>query len=227
MENLLDLKAFLSVPKDIVVISHRNPDGDAVGSSLGLKQYLVRHGHTVHVIVPSEFPEFLSWMPDSNDIIVYDTQEEESADVLKKADIIFYLDFNGLDRIDKVGDLAAQNPCPKVMIDHHLYPEPIADYMLSDTSASSTCELVYDFIDMMDDRKLIDPIIGESLYTGILTDTGSFKYATSSKLFRIVAHLYDIGVDNDKIQDHIFNTFVDRCCIDDRQKEPQQQEPVS
>jgi phosphoesterase RecJ-like protein len=210
MENVQELKAFLSVPRDIVITTHRNPDGDAIGSSLALYHYLNKYGHTVRVVTPSEYPDFLSWMPDAEKIVVYDIESERTAELIERADVIFCLDFNSLDRIDKVGELIAPAKAQKVMIDHHLYPENFADYMLSDTQASSTCELIYVFIDLLEDKKNIDLTIAESIFTGILTDTGSFKYSTSGKLFRIVGELLDKGVDDKRIQDLVFNCLREK-----------------
>ena len=210
MENLTELKKILHFPQDIVILSHRNPDGDAVGSSLGLSLFLQKDGHNVKIVVPSDYPDFLSWMPQSGDIIVYDDDTEHATKTINKASLIFCLDFNSLDRIDKVGELVAISKVPKVMIDHHLYPEPFADYILSDTTASSTCELVYDFIHLLGQESALDPIIGDCLFTGILTDTGSFKYSTSPKLFKIAAHLLELGVDDVRLQDLIFNTMTEK-----------------
>ena len=189
MEHLEDLKALLSVPKDIVITTHRNPDGDAIGASLALYHYLNQFGHTVKVMAPSEYPDFLSWMPGAQDILIFDVHTEKGTEWLKRADIIFVLDYNDLERVDRMGEIIAPLTCVKVMIDHHLYPEPFADYVLSDTSASSTCELIYDFLGMLGHLNRIDLRVGDSIFTGILTDTGSFKYSTSPKLFRIVADL--------------------------------------
>lgn len=210
MENIQELKQLLAIPKDIVITTHRNPDGDAIGSSLGLFHYLNKLGHTVRIVSPSEYPDFLGWMPGAEDIVVYDIDQERSAMYIERADIVFCLDFNSLDRIDKVGELIAPAKAVKVMIDHHLYPENFADYMLSDTTASSTCELIFDFISLLDDKSKIDLIIAESLFTGILTDTGSFKYSTSGKLFRIVGELLEKGVDNQRLQDLIFNCLTEK-----------------
>jgi len=206
MQNLSALQAFLSYPRDIVITTHRNPDGDAIGSSLGLYHYFNRKGHTVRIISPSEYPSFLSWMPQVDDIIIYDIDPENSERYLKDADLIVCLDFNSLDRIDKMGEIIHNLEKKQIlMIDHHLYPDIQADYQISESSASSTCELIYDFIELMGDTQAIDPIIGEALLTGILTDTGSFKYSTSPKLFRIVANLLERGVDDYKLQDLLFN----------------------
>jgi len=210
MENIHELKSLLAIPKDVLITTHRNPDGDAIGSSLGLYHYLNKLGHTVRVITPSEYPEFLAWIPDTEKIIIYDIDPELSKEVVERSDIIFCLDFNSLDRIDKLGELVGARNAVKVMIDHHLYPEPFADHVFSDTTASSTCEMVYDFIEKIGDRKLLDRLIGECLFTGIVTDTGSFKYATSPKLFRIVADLLELGVDDYLLQDLIFNSLKEK-----------------
>lgn len=211
MENITELKKILAVPKDIVITSHRNPDGDAIGSSLGLYHYLNKQGHTVRVIFPSEYPDFVSWMPDAEKIIIYDIDIERTEEVLKKADLIFALDYNSLMRIDKVGEIIeGLTNTDKVMIDHHLYPDHFADFELSDPTASSTCELIYDFVEMLEGEKDLDQTIGECLYTGIITDTGSFKYSTSPKLFRIVANLMELGVDDKKIQDLVFNSQTEK-----------------
>ena len=207
MENIDTLKSLLTIPKDIVIVSHRNPDGDAVGSSLALYHYLQQYGHAIKVLAPSEYPDAFGWMPYIDKMVIFDSEPEETADIVAKAEIIFCLDFNALDRIDKVGDMIEQNKrCKIVMIDHHLYPEPFADYMLSDTTASSTSELIYDFIELLGDKEGLNKTIGECMFTGILTDTGSFKYSTSAKLFRIVAELLELGVDDYVLQDLIFNT---------------------
>ncbi len=208
---LAEVKALLAIPRDIVITSHRNPDGDAIGSSLALQQYLDQLGHSTKVIFPSEYPDFVAWMPGSSDILIHDSEPEEANEALKKAAIIFVLDYNGLDRVDKMGEVIAEmKQATKIMIDHHLYPESFVDYMFSDTSASSTCEMVYDFIAGMDDCKKITVPMGECLYSGILTDTGSFKYGTSSKLFRVVANLKDLGVDDMKLQNLLFNSLPEK-----------------
>lgn len=207
MENIHELKSLLSIPKDVLITTHRNPDGDAIGASLGLYHYLRKLGHSVDIVCPSEYPDFLSWMPDVSRIHIFDTDPEVSRKVAERANLVFFLDFNSLDRIDKLGEPITPLRVPKVMIDHHLYPEPFADYVISDTTASSTCELIYDFIDRLGHRTWIDRTVADCLFTGILTDTGSFKYSTSPKLFRIVAELLEIGVDDYQLQDLIFNSM--------------------
>lgn len=211
MENLKELKTLLAIPKDIVITSHRNPDGDAIGSSLALFHYLVQHGHTVHVILPSEYPLNFSWMLDSDKIYIYDLSTEYSERLLRKSDIIFCLDFNSLDRIDKMGDVIRTLERTKLaMIDHHLYPESFADFVFSDSSASSTCELIFDFIEMLGDKKRINIPVAECIYAGIVTDTGSFRHATSPKAFRIVAQLLELGINDVEIQNKINNSLSEK-----------------
>jgi phosphoesterase RecJ-like protein len=210
MENFNELKSLLAIPKDIVITSHRNPDGDAIGASLGLFHYLVQLGHTVRVAFPSEFPSFLDWMPAAKQILIYDLQTEEVKNMLAKPDIVFCLDFNSLERIDKMGEIIAPLKCKKVMIDHHLFPDPFPDFVLHDTSASSTSELIYDFIMLMGHKKYMTLEVAECLFTGILTDTGSFKYATSPKVFRLVGDLLEFGVDDVLIQNLVFNSLDEK-----------------
>ncbi len=210
MENINEVKSLLAVPKDIVITTHRNPDGDAIGSSLGLKHYLEMLGHTVKVVVPSESPNFLNWMPGADKILIYDIHQEDAKRALEKPDIVFCLDFNSLERIDKIGELIAPLRAKKILIDHHLYPEPFYDYDLHDVTASSTSELVFDFINFLGDKSKIDKSIAECLFTGILTDTGSFKYSTSPKLFRLVADLLELGVDDNRIQNLVFNSMEEK-----------------
>ena len=211
IEKYSEIKVLLSTPKDVVIFTHRNPDGDAIGSSLAMYHYLRALGHEVTVICPSEYPEFLSWLPGIGEILVFDGNEEQSQEVIAKAGLFFCLDFNALDRIDKAGEaFLKREDVPSIMIDHHLHPEEFADHLISEPTASSTCEMVYEFIGNLGDKEMIDQAIGDSLFTGILTDTGSFKYSTSPKLFRIVADLVELGVDDYRLQDLIFNSFKEK-----------------
>ncbi len=211
MTNLNDLKTLLNVPKNIVLTSHRNPDGDAIGSTLGMKHFLDQFGHTVHCIFPSEYPDNVAWMPDANDIIIFDIDPERSEEVLKTADLIFCLDYNSLSRVDKLGDLINKmNKAELVLIDHHLDPDIRANFIMSVSTASSTCELVYEFILLMEKQLSISIDVAESLLTGILTDTGSFKYSTSPRLFVIVSKLVERGADLTKLQDLIFNSMNEK-----------------
>ncbi len=208
MENIANLRLKLSVPQDIVITSHRNPDGDAIGSSLAMYHYLNRHGHSVKMVVPSEYPFVFEWMPAIKEMLVFDLEQDRCLEEIKQASLIFCLDYNSLDRIDKLAEPIDPDKQTLVMIDHHLDPDIPAEFSLSDPTASSTCELVYDFLQMIDADDEIDKTLGEAIFTGILTDTGSFKYSTSPKLFRIVASLLEKGVDDYKLQDLIFNSLT-------------------
>ncbi len=210
MENITQLRTLLDEPKKIVITSHRNPDGDAIGSSLALYHFLRKFDHQVTVVFPSEYPDFVAWLPDAQKIIIYDVQPEFATDVVRAADLIFCLDFNSLSRIDKLGEVIEPLETTKALIDHHLDPDSFAKFMLWRVSASSTCELVYDFIELMGELDKLDVSIGECLFTGILTDTGSFKYSTSPRLFRVVANILELGIDDAMIQDLIFNSMHEK-----------------
>ncbi len=200
------LKEILQRPQNIAVISHRNPDGDAIGSALAMRHYLDQYGHTVHVLFPSEYPVEFEFLPAAEEILIWDIHTEECRQLLSRKKVFIFLDFNALNRIDKMGEYLRDIPGTRILIDHHLYPEPIADYVFSEPSASSTAELVYTFIEAMGDRLKLTPVVGMCIYTGIVTDTGSFKYATNSRIFRIAADLIDRGVDDVDVQDKIFNS---------------------
>ncbi len=207
MDQISQLKSLLQTPKKIVITSHRNPDGDAVGSSLALSYWLEQKGHSCSVILPSEFPDFLSWMTGADTVMVHDIDADACNQKVAESELIFCLDFNELERIDRLGDALKKSEAPKVMIDHHLNPSDFAQINYNDITASSTCELIFRLIaNEFDEKDKITEVIGESILTGILTDTGSFKYATSARLLRIVAELFDLGIDDSKLQDLIFNS---------------------
>lgn len=201
-----ELKHLLSVPQNVAIFSHRNPDGDAIGSALAMRHYLEQYGHTVHVFFPSEYPEELEFLPGAEDILIWDLHTEECKHVLPQKNVFFFLDFNSLSRIDKLGEFIKNLPGTRILIDHHLYPEQIAEYTFSEPEASSTCELVYRFIDGLGDSIRVNPKVGACIYTGIVTDTGSFRHATNARVFRIVADLVERGLDDTAVQDSIFNS---------------------
>ena len=201
-----ELKKFLKKPRNIVIIGHRNPDGDAMGATLGLQHYLSKKGHKPTVVVPNEYPNFLHWLPGSENTYRFDWQNGQSLKVINTSDIIFLLDFNALHRVGN--DM--QNTLEKysndfAMIDHHQQPDNVK-YMYSDVEICSTCQMVYQFIEMNNDLDLIDEAIATCLYTGIMTDTGSFRFrATTSKTHRIIADLIDKGAQNDKIHNKVYD----------------------
>ncbi|MEM9546306.1 MAG: bifunctional oligoribonuclease/PAP phosphatase NrnA [Bacteroidota bacterium] len=206
-KDILELQSYLSVPKNITLIAHRNPDGDALGSALGMRLYLEKKGHVVKIVMPSESPSIFDYLPHFYDVIVFDLKHDAAREALSSADCIFCLDFNGLDRVDKLGEVIQFANAKKILIDHHLDPEPFADHMFSDTSASSTCELVYNFIEDMGDATMVDDKIGECLFTGLITDTGSFKYNTRPNTYSVASKLKLAGVDDYALQDRIHNSL--------------------
>lgn len=206
MTRFEELKNLLSKPKQIVILSHRNPDGDAIGSSLAMNHYLTRLGHKCDMIVPNEFPKFLKWMDGAKDIQIAEYSPSNSRNLVENAELIFILDFNTTSRIDEVGQWVEKSTAPKVMIDHHQQPQEF-DFMYSDTEIPATCQMIYNFIEAMGHLDLIDRSIGECIYTGIMTDTGNFRFKnTSAATHRIVAELMDKGVEADRVYNHIFNT---------------------
>ena len=206
-KDIIELQSYLAVPRNITLIAHRNPDGDALGSALGLRLFLEKKGHLVKIVMPSESPNIFSFLPHFYDVIVFDLKHDEARVALSNADCIFCLDFNGLDRVDKLGEVISFSNAKKVLIDHHLDPEPFADHMFSDTAASSTCELVYNFIEDLGDARLIDERIGNCLFTGLITDTGSFRYNTRPNTYNVAAKLKLAGVDDYALQDKINNSL--------------------
>lgn len=201
-----EIKALLNTPKNIVIVTHWSPDGDAIGSSLGLFNYLNQKKHKVTVITPNDYPSFLFWLPGNKNVINFSAKAKVAKTAVAKANIIFCLDFNSLKRINALGDEVAKSKAVKCMIDHHLQPDDFADYMLHNIKACSTCELIYDFIELMGDKKLINKDISNCLYTGIMTDTGSFRFpSTTSKTHRIIADLIDAGAENSTIHNRIYD----------------------
>ncbi len=211
VEELNKLKVLLAEPKKIVITTHRGPDGDAMGSSLGLYNYLKQKGHQVQVITPNDYPSFLHWMKGNNHVIQFEKEPEAAERITLEAEIIFCLDFNTLSRIDKFAPIVAQAKAFKVLIDHHQQPDEF-DFTLSDTSASSTAQLIYEFIEMFGDVDLIDQDIAECLYVGIMTDTGNFRFpSVTAKTHEIVALLISKGAKHDKAYDLVHdNNSVNR-----------------
>jgi len=206
LKGIEDLKTFLEKPRNIVVVGHRNPDGDAMGSTIALSKYLQKKGHTATVVVPNEYPEFLHWLPGSDATYRFDWQNSQSQRAIQNSDIIFLLDFNALHRVGRdMQNTLEKYPNDFAMIDHHQQPDDVT-YMYSDTEICSTCQMVYQFIEMMHDVALIDADIATCLYTGIMTDTGSFRFrSTTSKTHRIIADLIDKGAQNDRIHNNVYD----------------------
>lgn len=206
-EHIEPVKQLLATTKKIAIIPHRNPDGDAMGSTLGLHHFLSLQGHASTVVVPNEFPDFLAWLPGAETVKVFERERDVVVKILQEADIVFTLDFNHFGRTgDQMEEVLRSLDTTFVMIDHHQKPDTYAKYMFSDTSYGSTCEMVYHFIDGMGEKKLIDSTIASCLYTGIVTDSGSFRYpSTTGTTHRIVAEFIDLGIDNSAIHSNLFD----------------------
>lgn len=206
-QDIKDIKDLFSTKKKIVIVPHKNPDGDAIGSTLGLYHYLLKNNHIVNVITPNDYPTFLKWIPGETTILKYDSQTTACDALINEADLIFTLDFNALHRVGNMETVLAESRAKKVMIDHHQAPDDYATYMFSDVNMSSTCEMIYHFIDMLGDTNKIESDIATCLYVGIMTDTGSFRFrSTTSKTHEIIAHLIKKGADNTQIHANIYDT---------------------
>jgi phosphoesterase RecJ-like protein len=201
------LKALLKPGQRIVLVPHKNPDGDAIGSCLALQRFLEHNNNSTHLISPNDFPEFLKWMPGANSVLNFEKNREEAEKLIGEADLIFTLDFNALDRTGSMQQALEDARCPFVLIDHHQSPKDYAAVTYSDTEMSSTCEMVYHFIDRLGAVSQIDAEIATCLYTGILTDTGSFKYSgTTPTTMRVAAELMERGALHTQIHRHIYDT---------------------
>jgi phosphoesterase RecJ-like protein len=200
------IQELLSTPKKVVIIPHRSPDGDAMGSTLGLYHFLKKLDHDAIVIAPNEFPDFLAWLPASEKVLIYEKEKEKTSEVILAADLVFTLDFNALHRTGEMEQILRKVTAPFVMIDHHQKPDDYAAYQFSDTTYGSTCEMLYHFIAYLGYNNLIDKLIATCIYTGIVTDSGSFRFpSTTSTTHRVVADLIDVGVENGAIHNALFD----------------------
>lgn len=206
--NIDKVKTYFERAEKIVIVTHVSPDGDALGSSLGLMHYLYEEEKTVHVIVPNAFPDFLRWMPGAKDIIRYDKYSEFADKLIAEADVICCLDFNALSRIDAVGPAVAASAGRKLMIDHHLNPEPFCRVTISHPEISSTSELVFRLICRMGCFDEITYEGAQCIYTGMMTDTGGFTYNSNNReIYFIISELLSKGIDKDEIYRKVFNTY--------------------
>ncbi|WP_457616099.1 DHH family phosphoesterase [Lutibacter sp.] len=203
-----EIQELFSTPKKVVVVPHKNPDGDAMGACLAMYHYLNSTGHSATVVSPNDYPNFLKWLPASRQVYKFDSQNRQSKNAIDEADIIFLLDFNALHRVGD--DMKNTLECFSgtfIMIDHHQQPDDVAKYIYSDTSICSTCQMVYHFLEKLENLSAITPAIATCLYTGIMTDTGSFRFpSTTSTTHRIIADLIDKGANNAKIHNHVYDT---------------------
>ena len=211
MQLINEFYPLLSQPKQIVITMHQKPDGDAMGSTLGLYHFLHNRGHQVTVISPTNWADFLEWLPGIETVINFEGHREKALAILDKAEILFCLDFNIFHRTKHLAPFLASSNAIKVLIDHHEQPdEPNFDYGISDTGKSSTCEMVYDFIVEAGGREELTQDIANCLYTGTMTDTGSFRFpSTKASVHRMVAELKETGFDHSLVHNHIYDNFLE------------------
>ncbi len=206
------LKELLATPQKIVILSHTNPDGDAVGSSLAWAEILRSEGHQVTCILPNRYPYYLDFMPDIASTVIFKNDDKGVAkEAVKSADIIFCLDFHLLSRLEQLGDLIDENQHAKrVLIDHHLDPSEDFDLMLSYSEASSTCYLVALIIEQLYGLERISRTMAENLFVGMMTDTGNFAFSSvTPDTFRMVSHLAATGISIPDIHLNVYNSFTE------------------
>lgn len=208
MNSIKQIREILSQPKKVAITTHQKPDADAMGSSLALKQYLEKKGHTVNVTVPTDYAPFLNWMNGNNDVRIYSEKNHSEVEkTFNDADIIFTLDFNALSRINELGEIVRNSNATKILVDHHQQPEGFEDISYWDDKRAATAELIFEMIAELGDQDLIDAQIGECIYAGIMTDTGSFRFpSTSKRVHEIIGVLIEAGVDNAKVHRLIYDT---------------------
>ena len=206
IQDIQAIQLLLATPKKIAIIPHRGPDGDAMGSTLGLYHFLLKNNHQPTVIAPNDFPDFLAWLPGSETVKIFEKDTENCTKILEEAELIFTLDFNAFHRTGEMEHTLVKLTAPFIMIDHHQKPDDYAAYTYSDTSFGSTCEMIYNFISFLNKKEDLDKTIATCIYTVILTDSGSFRFpGTTGNTHRIIAELIDLGVDNTQIPVLLFD----------------------
>jgi phosphoesterase RecJ-like protein len=201
------LKKLLNSSKKIVVVGHKNPDGDAIGSCLALANYLKQKGHQLTVVMPNGFPKFLKWLPESDTILTYTKNTKDVREAINNAEIICTLDFNLLSRTGDLQELLEDASADFVMVDHHLKPDNYAKICYSDVTMCSTSQMVFHLIEALQGFDKINAAIATQLYTGIMTDTGSFKFSsTTATTHRVIAKLIESGANNSNIHRSVYDT---------------------
>ena len=207
---ILQAQKYVDKYDRIVIVTHISPDGDAIGSSLGLSRFLLKLGKSVNVVVPNNFPGFLKWMKGAKDIVVAEWKESIAREVIEAAELIFCLDFNTLKRIDQVAPWVEQSSAKKILIDHHLDPDEFCDLTISHPEISSTSELIFRFICRMGLFGTVDKECAECIYAGMMTDTGAFSFNSNSpQIYYIIGELLGKGIDKDAIYNKIYNQYTE------------------
>lgn len=211
MKPVLEIFPLLATPRRIVITTHQKPDADAMGSSLALRHFLQKLGHSVTVISPTNWAGWVDWMPGAKEVLDYERDKEKAEQALNNAEWLFCLDFNIFHRTKTMTERLRQMTCVKILIDHHQEPDaPSFDYGISDTAKSSTCEMIYDLIINSGHTDLIDPVIGECIYAGVVGDTGSFRFSSAhAGVHRLVADLKSRGLNHEHVHDKLFDNFLE------------------
>ncbi len=211
MKPIQQIFSQLGEPRKIVITTHQKPDADAMGSSLALKHFLEKLGHAVTVISPTNWAGWVNWMPGTAEVLDYEQQRHKADEILENAEWLFCLDFNIFHRTKHMAEKLKQLSCIKVLIDHHQEPDEASfDYGISDTGKSSTCEMIYDLIVNAGHAALIDKTIAECIYAGVVGDTGSFRFAsTTASVHRMVADLKTKGLTHTKVHEQLFDNFLE------------------
>uniref|UniRef100_UPI003217C564 DHH family phosphoesterase n=1 Tax=uncultured Draconibacterium sp. TaxID=1573823 RepID=UPI003217C564 len=208
LEIITSVKQILTeAKKKITIVPHENPDGDAIGSALGLGQVLKNFGHQVQVIPVNNYPDFLKWFSSDVPVVIFEQEKKRAKELMFDSDVLICVDFNSEKRAGYMEKLVKRFDKTKILIDHHPYPTYFCDYTISETSYSSTAELVFDLVDSIELTEKIDSKAAEALFTGILTDTGGFNHNTSNNTFRVVSRLMEFDINPDKIRSEVFSNF--------------------
>lgn len=206
--NIIQASKLIDKAEKILLTSHISPDGDAIGSTLGLFHMLSKLGKKATVMVPNRYPSFFNWMPGINNVIVMEENKSESVKIFKESDLIFCIDYNSLDRVNGMKPLIETSKAKKILIDHHLNPNINADVCISHPEISSSCELVFRFLCRMGYYPEITLESAQCIYTGMMTDTGGFTYNSNDpEIYTIIKLLLEKGVDKDDIYRKVFNTY--------------------
>lgn len=211
MQPIQDIFPLLNQPRKVVITTHQKPDADAMGSSLALRHFLVQFGHEVTVISPTNWAGWVDWMPGTRDVMDYEKDRQKGDAILDAAEWLFCLDFNIFHRTKSLTEKLKQLTCTKILIDHHHEPDiPSFNYGISDTSKSSTCEMIYDFITQSGHGDKINEAISECIYAGVVGDTGSFRFSSAhAGVHTLVADLKSRGLNHGKIHEGLFDNFLE------------------
>lgn len=206
-ELLEEARNLIGQNERIVITNHMNPDGDAMGSALALQEILLALGKDSTVVVPNSYPEFLKWLEGSDNVVVYEEEASRGKQLLKDAELIIHLDYNNLKRSGSMQEPLAHQSAKRMVIDHHQQPDDFADVLISDSTMSSTCEMIFHFIERLDWVQHLSKGGAEALYTGLITDTGNFRFSsTTAETHRVAGEMLKLGVQSQKVASRIYDT---------------------